>query len=69
MSLDSIQLTHFSGTGIAGRKGTPQAYCAQIYYTIKEEASCWRFYFFITKDVDTLKTVCDIYAMHDALNK
>ena len=59
-SYGSIQLRHFSGAGIAGRKGTPRAYCAQIYYTIKEEASDWRFYFFITKDLDTLKTVCDM---------
>ena len=59
-SYGSIQLSHFSGVGIAGRKGTPQAYCAQIYYTIKEEASDWRFYFIITKDLDTLKTVCNM---------
>ena len=59
-SYGSIQLSHFCGIGIAGRKGTPRAYCAQIYYTIKEEASDWRFYFFITKDLDTLKTVCDM---------
>ena len=57
-SYGSIQLSHFSGIGIAGRKGTPRAYCAQIYYTIK--ASDWKFYFFITKDLDTLKTVCDM---------
>ena len=55
-----IQLSHFSGIGITGRKRTPRAYCAQIYYTIKEEASDWRFYFIITKDLDTLKTVCDM---------
>ena len=59
-SYGSIQLSHFSGIGIAGEKGTPRAYCAQIYYTIKQEASDWRFYFFITKDLDTLKTVCDL---------
>ena len=60
-SYGSIQLSHFSGIGIAGKKGTPRAYCAQIYYTIKEEASDWRFYFIITKDLDTLKTVCDMF--------
>ena len=59
-SYGSIQLTHFSGIGIAGKKGTPQAYCAQIYYTIKKEPFDWRFYLFITKDLDTLKTVCDM---------
>ena len=62
-SYGRIQLGHFSGIGITGKKGTPQAYCAQICYTIKEEASDWRFYFFITKDLDTLKTVCDMQCM------
>ena len=59
-SYGSIQLSHFSGNGIAGKKGTPRTYCAQIYYTIKQEGSDWRFYFFITKDLDMLKTVCDM---------
>ena len=59
-SYGSIQLSHFSGIGIAGKKGTPRAYCAQIYYTIKKEPFDWRFYLFITKDLDTLKTVCDM---------
>ena len=59
-SYGSIQLHHFSGFGITGRKRTPRAYCAQIYYTIKEEASDWRVYFIITKDLDTLKTVCSV---------
>ena len=58
-SYGSIQLHHFSGVGIIGRKKTPRAYCAQIYYTIKEEASDWRVYFIITKDLDAIKTVCD----------
>ena len=57
-SYGSIQLSHFSGFGITGRKRTPRAYCAQIYYTMKEEASDWRVNFIITKDLDTLKTVC-----------
>ena len=57
-SYGSIQLHHFSGIGITGGKRTPRAYCAQIYYTIKEEASDWRVYFIITKDLDILKTVC-----------
>ena len=59
-SYGSIQLSHFSGVAIAGKKGTPRAYCAQIYYTIKKEPFDWRFYLFITKDLDTLKTVCDM---------
>ena len=58
-SYGSIQLSHFSGVGVTGRKRTPRAYCAQIYYTIKEEASDWRVYFVITKDLDMLKTVGD----------
>ena len=58
-SYGSIQLSHFSGVGVSGKKRTPRAYCAQIYYTIKEEASDWRVYFIITKDLDMLKTVCD----------
>ena len=62
-SYGSIQLTHFSGIGVTGRKRTPRAYCAQIYYTIKEEASDWRVYFIITKDLDALKTVCGVYCV------
>ena len=56
-SYGSIQLTHFSGFGVTGRKRTPRSYCAQIYYTIKEEASDWRVYFIIIKDLDTIKTI------------
>ena len=58
-SYGSIQLSHFSGIGVTGRR-TPRSYCAQIYYTIKEEASDWRVYFIITKDLDVLKTVCGV---------
>ena len=57
-SYGSIQLSHFSGIGITGRKRTPRSYCAQIY-TIKEKVSDWRVYFIITLDLDTQKTVCD----------
>ena len=62
-SYGSIQLSHFSGFGIAGRKRTPRAYCAQIYYAIKEEASDWRVYFIITKDLNALKSVCGCICM------
>ena len=58
-SYGGIQLSHFCGVAIAGRKGTPQAYCAQICYTMKEPFD-WKYYLFITKDLDTLKTVCDL---------
>ena len=57
-SYGSIQLSHFSGITVTGRKRTPRSYCAQIYYTIKKEASDWTVYFIITKDLDVLKTVC-----------
>ena len=63
-SYGNIQLTHFSGVGVTGRKRTPRAYCAQIYYTIKEEASDWRVYFIITKDLDALKTVCGFHCVY-----
>ena len=56
-SYGSIQLSHFSGFGIIGRKRTPRACCAQIYYAIKEPSD-WRVYFIITKDLDALKSVC-----------
>ena len=59
-SYGGIQLSHFCGVAIAGKKGISRAYCAQIYYTIKKEPFDWRFYLFITKDLDTLKTVCDM---------
>ena len=57
-SYGSIQLSHFSGITVTGRKRTLRSYCAQIYYTIKKEASDWTVYFIITKDLDVLKTVC-----------
>ena len=46
----SIQLTHFSGVGIAGRKRTPRSYCAQIYRT--KGVHDWRFYFVVTQDIE-----------------
>ena len=66
-SYGSIQLMHFSGIGVTGRKRTPRSYCAQIYYTIKEEASDWRVYFIITKDLDALKTVCGMHDYYDCM--
>lgn len=47
----SIQLTHFSGVGIAGKKRTPRSYCAQIYYKTKGVHD-WRFYFVVTQDIE-----------------
>ena len=51
-SYGSIQLTHFSGLGIAGRKGIPRSYCAHIYYSSKGTYN-WRFYFTITQNLDS----------------
>ena len=68
-SYGSIKVTHFSGIGVSGRKRTPRAYCAQIYYTIKDEASDWRVYFIITKDLDALKTVCSVHDDYRNSNK
>ena len=62
-SYGSIQLSHFSGITVTGRKRTPRAYCAQIYYTIKEETSDWRVYFIIIQDLDALKSVCCLQSM------
>ena len=50
-SYGSIQLTHFSGVGIAGRKRTPRSYCVQIYYRTKGVHD-WRFYFAVTQDIE-----------------
>ena len=50
-SYGSIQLSHFSGVGITGRKRTPQSYCAQIYYAHKGMHH-WRFYFVVTRDLE-----------------
>ena len=47
----SIQLTHFSGLGIAGRKRTPRSYCAQIYHRTKGVHD-WRLYFVVTQDIE-----------------
>ena len=56
-SYGSIQLTHFSGFSVIGRKKTPQSYCAHLYHTMKRVYD-WRFYFVITKDLDANNTVC-----------
>ena len=60
-SYGSIQLSHFSGIGVAGGKSSSRPYCAQIYYTIREKASDWRVFFIITRDHDMHKTVCNVY--------
>ena len=52
----SIQLSHFSGVGVTGRKGTPRSYCAHVYHTKKKDYE-WRFYFVIIPDLDAKNTV------------
>ena len=52
----SIQLSHFSGIAIIGRKSTARSYCAHLYHTIKQ-AYDWRFYLVITQDIDAQITV------------
>ena len=52
----SIQLSHFSGVCVTGRKGTPRSYCAHLYHTKKMDYE-WRFYFVIIPDLDTKNTV------------
>ena len=50
-SYGSIQLSHFSGNGIIGRKTTPRSYCAHLYHTMKQMYD-WRFYLVITQDIE-----------------
>ena len=52
----SIQLSHFSGVGVAGRKGTPRLYCAHVYHS-KKNSHEWRFYFVIIPDLGAKNTV------------
>ena len=42
-SYGSIQLSHFSGNAVTGRKSTPRSYCAHLYHTMKQMYD-WRFY-------------------------
>ena len=32
----SIQLNHFSGNAVAGKKNTPWSYCGHLYYSMKQ---------------------------------
>ena len=54
-SYGSIQLSHFSGNAVTGRKKTPRSYCAHLYHTMKQMH--WRFYFVIMQDLDAKNTV------------
>ena len=55
-SYGSIQLNHFSGLGIIGKKRTPRSYCGHLYYTVKQMYES-RFYFVITQDLDARNIV------------
>ena len=55
-SYGSIQLSHFCGIGIAGRKTTPRSYCVHLYHTVKQIYD-WRYYLAITIDLPAFKTV------------
>ena len=56
-SYGSIQLSHFSGFGITGRKRTPRSYCAHLYHAMKQMYD-WRYYFVLTQDLEAKNTVC-----------
>ena len=42
-SYGTIQLSHFSGNAVTGRKRTPRLYCVHLYHTMKHVFD-WRFY-------------------------
>ena len=65
-SYGSIQLTHFCGIGITGRKRTPRSYCAHLYHTVKQIYD-WRFYLAITQDHPVLNTVSLLYVCFDCI--
>ena len=52
----SIQLSHFSGVGVTGRKGSLRSYCAHVYHTKKMDYE-WRYYFVIIPDLEAKNTV------------
>ena len=59
-SYGSIQLSHFSGIAVAGKKKTPRSYRAHLYHTMKQMYD-WRYYLAITLDHPTLNTVSSLY--------
>ena len=56
----SIQLSHFSGIAVVGKKRVPRSYRAHLYHTMKQMYD-WRFYLAITLDLPTLNTVSSLY--------
>ena len=59
-SYGSIQLSHFSGNGVVGKKRTPRSYCALLFHTMKQIHD-WRFYLAITQDLDAQLTVSSLH--------
>ena len=55
-SYGSIQLKHFCGICVVGKKKTPRSYCAHLYQTMKQMYD-WRFYFVITQDLNANNSV------------
>ena len=55
-SYGSIELNHFSGIGISGRKSTQRNYCAYLYHT-KSQIENLRFHFAITQDLQAKNEV------------
>ena len=60
-SYGSIQLSHFSGFAVTGRKSTPRSYCAHLYLTMKQMYD-WRFYFVITQDLEAKNMVHNMHS-------
>ena len=59
-SYGSIQLNHFSGNAVIGKKGRPRSYCAHLYHKMKRIHD-WRFYLVITQNIDAQITVSFLY--------
>ena len=59
-SYGSIQLNHFSGASVAGRKRTLRSYCAHLYHAMKQMYD-WRYYLSITRDLKAHITVSSFW--------
>ena len=55
-SYGCIELSHFSGFGVTGKRSTSRSYCAHLYHKMNHMHE-WRFYFIITQDLDAKNTV------------
>ena len=61
-SYGSIEVSHFSGMGIASKRKCQSAYCAQVYYNNKSRHE-WRVYFVITRNLDAVLTVSHVITL------